>query len=98
MRKSKKGSTSTLRLISHFVTLVEFLEEDEATEYDERSTADRRRRILEDISELLERIAKWATDRKDLPRLRDRAQEVAAEFVSAAQTIDAELGYEEEDD
>lgn len=96
--RTSKGSTSTLRLISHFVTLVEFLEEDEATEYDERSTADRRRRILEDVSELLERIAEWATDRNDLPRLRDRAQEVAGEFVSAAEMIDAELGYEDEDD
>lgn len=96
--RNSKGSTSTLRLISHFVTLVEFLEEDEATEYDERSTADRRRRILEDVSELLERITEWATDRDDLPLLCNRAQEVALEFVSAAEIIDIELGYEAEDD
>jgi hypothetical protein len=96
--RTSKGSISTLRLISHFVTLVEFLEEDDATEYDERGTADRRRRILEDISELLERIAEWAADRNDLPRLRDQAQKVAAEFVSAAETIDTELGYEDDDD
>ncbi len=96
--RAAKGSTSTLRLISQFVTLVEFLEEDEATDYDQRQTADRRRRILEDIGELLDRIARWACERGDLPRLCKRARKVADDFAAAAETVDAELGYEDADE
>ena len=96
--RASKGGRPTLRLISQFVTLVEFLEEDAGTLYDHLTTADRRRRILEDIGELLERIAVWAATREDLQRLSKRAREVADDFVNAVEIVDTELGYDDEEE
>ena len=96
--RASKESTATLRLISHFVTVVEFLESDDGTLYDEMTTADRRRRILQDLGELLDRIGNWADERDDLPRLTSRAEEVTAAFASAVEIVDFELGYDEDED
>lgn len=95
--RASKRSRPTLRLISRFVTLVEFLEEDAGTLYDHSTTADRRRRILEDINDLLDRIAVWAATREDLPRLSKRARDVADDFVNAVEIVDIELGYDDEE-
>lgn len=94
--RASKESPEVLRLISQFVTLVEFLEEDEGTDYDSMTTADRRRRILEDIGELLDRIASWSSARSDLPRLAERAAEVSKDFRTAVEVIDQELGYDDD--
>jgi hypothetical protein len=97
LRKKKDAATS-LRLISQFVTLVKFLEEDEATEYDSYDMPDRRRRILEDVAELLDRIADWSGQQPTLPRLAKRCREVCEAFANAIEWIDTELGYEDASD
>lgn len=93
--RNKRESLTELRLISHFVTLVKFLEEDETTEYDAYDLPDRRRRILEDIAELLTRILQWSKVREDLARLANQASSVVDDFGAAIEWIDRELGYNE---
>jgi hypothetical protein len=96
LRKSK-SSHATLRLISLFVTLVEFLGAEEPALSVEPAIADRRRRILEEVSDLLDRIRAWAEEHGELPRLAEEAGRVAGDFTAAVEFIDVELGYEDDD-
>jgi len=78
---------ATLRLISHFVTLVEFLEDDDIDLYDEFELGDRRRRVLDDAQELVNRIAEWASD-VELPVLAAEAADVHADFELAVERVE----------
>ena len=59
---------------------------------------DRRRQILENLSELLDRMARWSETQPSLPKVAKRARKVSDQFAAAIEWIDSELGYHEQPD